>query len=345
MSPPSSDHFSVRAIPSSGRGVIASRSIPAGTVVLNSDAPAAHVIFRQYRKEVCAHCFEYDRGRTLPVRDNDTGKVYCTERCRERWLQGQGPLGVAAWQALHKFVQARGKALSNTDTIMATTAKPELDAINAAWREAESHAQLHSPKSSTSSKGNKKHQASANQSYMRQLDPDILGLFLSGILFYHNHSETWQDDVCSLAIDEQPYKSTEDLEAHCNSFVQLRTMLPVELLPSCASTVCQTLVDGGSHNAFGIRAGSEDGEEYMGYALYPSASYFNHSCDPNLMKRRLGSTWEFMAARDIRDGEECCITYLGGDEKELSVVRRRSRLKEVWGFGCMCERCLRELKA
>jgi hypothetical protein len=146
-------------------------------------------------------------------------------------------------------------------------------------------------------------------------------------------------------MDEEPYRSHHDLEAHCQAFLQLYSLIPQELLGSCTSCVCRTLASAGSHNAFGIRAGSEDGEEYMGYGIYPSASYFNHSCSPNIIKRRLGRTWEFMAGRDIEKGEECCITYLGGDEEDLNVLERRARLSVVWNFECMCKRCTGEAKS
>lgn len=80
----------------------------------------------------------------------------------------------------------------------------------------------------------------------------------------------------------------------------------------------------------------------MGWAIYPTASYFNHSCRPNINKRRIGSAWEFTTAESLPEGEQCCISYLGGDEKELTVTERRQRLKEAWGFTCMCQRCQHE---
>ncbi|KAK5705280.1 Histone-lysine N-methyltransferase set-6 [Elasticomyces elasticus] len=92
-----------------------------------------------------------------------------------------------------------------------------------------------------------------------------------------------------------------------------------------------------------MRSG-EDGEEYMGYAVYPSSSYFNHSCSPNVAKQRVGNAWRFWVIEDVRKGEQLCISYLGGDEKDLSVDERRARLAEVWGFVCECARCQSEAK-
>ena len=143
-------------------------------------------------------------------------------------------------------------------------------------------------------------------------------------------------------MDDTPYRSPFDLDAHINSFSQLTAIAPADILPSITPEACQILINAASHNSFGIRSGGEDGDEYLGYALYPDASYFNHSCSPNVAKTRVGDVWEFRASKDIDAGNECCITYLGGDEKELNVEQRRQRLKEHWGFECMCVRCKEE---
>lgn len=347
MSPPISEYFKVQSIPNAGRGVVASQRIQTGTVILDSEAPAAHVIFRPYRKEVCAHCFEYDRGRTLSTRDNATGKVFCSDRCQSRWLEVQTNLGTEAWQALHQFVQTKSKAITNVSSVQSEIAKPDRETITNAWIKAERQAQLHlqqalSPRHPGTRANRKPKNKLLNQPWANQVDANILGFLLAGVLFHYHDLEQWQEDLLCLAMDEEPYKSAEDLEAHCNSFVQLSNIIPNGLSSSCAATICRTLASAASHNAFGIRSGSEDGEEYMGYALYLSPNYFNHSCTPNILKRRIGSSWEFQTARDVQPGEECCITYLGGDEKDLTVAERKSRLREVWGFECVCERCQRE---
>ena len=182
--------------------------------------------------------------------------------------------------------------------------------------------------------------ASLNQT---RIDPDILSFLLSGILFHQSHPSSWHEELAPLAMDFQPYKSGLDLLVHCNSYLQLCSLnLPPSILLSCTPSICRSLAEAGSHNAFGLRSGSEDGEEYVGYAIYPSASYFNHSCNPNVRKGRKGRAWVFEAAREIAVGEECCITYLGGDERDLNVGQRRQRLRENWGFDCACVRCREE---
>lgn len=332
MTLPGSEVIKVSDIPNAGRGIIASRPISKNTLLIRSNPPVAHVIFREYRKEVCAQCFLYDRGRTLPIRHNDTGKVFCTSDCEDRWLEEEGELGLPAWQALQAFIQSRSKAMNNHNVLLLED-KPDQETMQNAWTKADER----SRKIRES-----KRKPNARTQPPRSVDPDVLSYLLSGILFFYRHAEKWNEDVLNLAVGPTPYRDSLDLEAHCNSFVQLAFFLPPELSSCCTSELCQALVSATSHNSFGIRSGSDEGEEYMGYALYPDASYFNHSCSANVVKKRIGSVWEFRAAKDIGEGEQCCITYLGGDEYDLTVIARRARLKVHWGFECMCERCLKE---
>ncbi|KAM0722289.1 hypothetical protein Q7P37_001730 [Cladosporium fusiforme] len=347
--PPTSDIFTVQDIPGAGRGVLAQQPTPADTHVLTSPRPAAHVIFRQYRKEVCAHCFGYDRGRTLPVKDSDTGKVFCTEGCKQQWKEDEGSLGVEAWQGLETFVRSRSKAIVSTLSEHSVGAKPGEQAVLATWEEAEEIASMHrkarcsgASNSGPGIKADKEYRKSLHHVWTQLVDPDIMAYLLSGIIFHNQFPEQYESEVATLAMDPEPYKDNADLEAHCNAFLQLIATVPRALVPSCTTQVCQALSNAGSHNSFGIRAGGDDGEEYMGYSLYPEASYFNHSCAPNISKKRVGRQWQFQTARDVAGGEQLCITYLGGDEKDMTVKERRDRLKGVWGFECMCERCRQE---
>ncbi|KAK0889107.1 Histone-lysine N-methyltransferase set-6 [Friedmanniomyces endolithicus] len=315
MSPPASDLFSVKTIPGAGRGIIASRDISEDTTVLNSEPPVAHVLFREYRKEVCAHCFLYDRGRTLRVKDHDTGKVFCSASCQQEWL-------------VH------------------TDHRPDIEDVDRRWEKAQGEADEYvRTRSDTSNALDDTGRKQAKGAVASSTDPDIVGYLLSGILYHDQQPDRWREAVMTLAMHDEPYATTHDLEAHCNSFVQLSSSMPVSLLRSCTVQVCRALAAVSSHNAFGIRSGGEDGEEYMGYGVYPSASYFNHSCRPNVAKQRVGNVWKFWVTEDVRQGEELCISYLGGDEKDLNVRQRRGHLREVWGFICECARCQREGKA
>lgn len=346
MGSPASDLFTIQDIPDAGRGVIATRPIEADTLVLTAPCPAVHVIFRQYRKEVCAQCFHYDRGRTLKVRDNSIGKVFCSIQCQQEWIVEQGDAGIEAWRALQTYVTSKAKAVSDASNQITVDQKPDQESIGRAWKQAAEFAQRvrrnniqHESNGHADDHGNRK---GSHQTWSQHINPDVLGYILSGVLFNQQHPQEWQNEVIVLATDPTPYSTISDLESHCNSFVQLATILPDDVLPSLEPDLCRTLAEVSSHNAFGIRSGGEDREEYMGYSLYPSASYFNHSCEPNIGKQQIGRQWLFKASRPVSKNEQLCISYLGGDEKDLSITERRSRLKSQWGFECMCQRCVRE---
>ncbi|KAK5689316.1 Histone-lysine N-methyltransferase set-6 [Elasticomyces elasticus] len=248
--------------------------------------------------------------------------------------------GCLAWRSLYTTTQASGKSKKNHDIDPAgTDTRPSSADIARSWMEAKVEAQQHGDLASTHAR--RKHTKPVPA---HSLNSDILGFLLSGILFHCQHPDQWQEDVLTLAMHDQPYATHDELRAHCNSYVQLAKNLSTELLPNCTTEICQALVAASSHNAFGIRSGSEDGEEYMGYAVYPSSSYFNHSCSPNVAKQRVGNAWRFWVIDDVGKGEQLCISYLGGDEKGLSVEERRARLTEVWGFVCECARCQWEAK-
>lgn len=94
-------------------------------------------------------------------------------------------------------------------------------------------------------------------------------------------------------------------------------------------------------NSFGIwETPITPDSENLGSAMYPSASYFNHSCEPNMLKIRQGRTLRFVTSRDIQKGDELCINY--GDTNR-NLGERRQMLKDWWGFHCDCIRCRREL--
>lgn len=50
--------------------------------------------------------------------------------------------------------------------------------------------------------------------------------------------------------------------------------------------------------------------KYIGVQLFPTASYFNHSCDSNVRVVQTGTLLTFTARRDISQGEELCISYI-----------------------------------
>ena len=124
---------------------------------------------------------------------------------------------------------------------------------------------------------------------------------------------------------------------------QLTAFLENNLPPTLRHLITSTafpLLSRHLSNSFGIwELPITPDSENLGSAMYPSASYFNHSCNPNVAKVREGRIVRFVTSRDVEEDEELCISY-GHTERELE--ERRQVLKEWWGFECDCSRCTRE---
>ena len=78
-----------------------------------------------------------------------------------------------------------------------------------------------------------------------------------------------------------------------------------------------------------------------GSSLFVLQSKINHACAPNakLVCAFTDATIDIVAERDLRRGDEICISYIGPG---LGRVRRRQLLRTNYGFGCVCSLCSSE---
>jgi hypothetical protein len=348
---PTSPLFEVRQTARSGRAVFATQDIPEDTLIWHCDDIALYVIIRDYHREVCGECFGYEHGRDLRIREASVGFAFCSIGCWTRWKERTGAVGVQAWTAVETLV--RGRSKEDADMAEIGLPRPGVEDIDEAWKAAEVQAALiriaraSDPKSVAGGdagrgegiKATKQHRKALQKAVMQRISPEILSFCLSGILWKYNNPQLWET-LLALADDDTPYLDAENLAAFTNSYLHLLAILPLELLASFDRRMLFLLSSRDAHNAFGIRSLEDEGSEYFGYGCWPAASYFNHSCGPNVEKRREGRAWSFRAGRDIRSGEELCITYLSGQERQSSREERKKMLKENWGFDCACLRCV-----
>ena len=97
-------------------------------------------------------------------------------------------------------------------------------------------------------------------------------------------------------------------------------------------------------NSFGLYTflydGHKEHRQGFGLALYPSAVYFNHGCDPNIGRYYASNgNMEFFAIKEIKEGQEALITYIDTD---LAIANRKMTLKDHFHFDCTCTRCISE---
>ena len=336
--------FTITETQSAGRGAFPISSLPAGTRLLATNIIPAHVILREYRKEVCGQCFTYEHGRAIKIRDGRLGIYFCSEACQLGWRASATDAEIAAIESIESFVKNKSKTLKSPvyDGVNggflpdASSVRPSVEQINYSWNSISSTADF--IRRARAGSQAKPHRRALQAVLTVPPSPNVLSFLLSAILTHALRPDAWRR-LTQLVPDEIPYSSPTDLENNVYAYLQLLALLPTDLLPHVQPKTCRTVVERDSHNSFGIRSIDDDGDEYFGYALWPEASFFNHSCGPNVAKKRTGRSWEFWLLRDVKAGQELTISYLGGEENELGFAERRRRLRNTWGFECQCERC------
>ncbi|KAJ8502172.1 hypothetical protein ONZ45_g11892 [Pleurotus djamor] len=337
MGSPLSPVFAVKETPSAGRGAFATQVISAGAIIHVADDLATHVLLREYRGEVCWECFAYDRGKKLKIRDMVHGFAFCSRECEGSWGMRLDGVGLEGWASVEKLLKTK-KNEDRDET--ADQTRPTLCVIEGAWKDAEEKAasilRARFPSPTTTKKDRTTFQRALVVADPRSVD--IIGFQLHTILTRYSTPLLWSS-ILDLAEESRPYLSFRSLQSHVNSYLHLVAILPEVLLPLVTPETLRTIEAHEVHNSFGIRSLEDNGSEFFGYGVWPGASYFNHSCSPNVSKKRVGRTWVFHASRELPVGTELRISYLGGDEDTLTTEERRTLLKNAWGFECACERC------
>ncbi|KAG9564882.1 SET domain-containing protein, partial [Aureobasidium melanogenum] len=349
MSAPASLHastiFAVRETAESGRGVYATQFIPKGTLLFETAEIAASVIYREYWKEVCSQCFLYDRGRNWRIRDAKAGLAFCSEECQKIW-KNDGVNNEEAAIAIEGLGKTGQSNTSDPDEDPEhLLPRPTVQEIDAAWATAEERA-MKIRAARTSMKPSKPERRLLTQILATPPIRGVIAYQLPALLTVANSPSLWSD-VLILESETMPYISPADLKFQITSYHHLLACAPLSLLDHITASNLRTLAAKSSHNVFNIWSQDLDedtsgGSECLGYGLWTAASYWNHSCGPNIRKRREGRMWKFWADRDVEVGEALCISYLGGDEKHMTRSERREKLKEHWKFDCACARCQEE---
>ncbi|XP_037088056.1 SET and MYND domain-containing protein 4-like [Pollicipes pollicipes] len=81
-------------------------------------------------------------------------------------------------------------------------------------------------------------------------------------------------------------------------------------------------------------------EERIATAIYPSASYMNHACDPSIINSFWERTLIVRNVKPLRAGEEVFHCYGPHHARAPPDVRRRE-LQEQYHFTCPCRHCTR----
>lgn len=320
------------------------KDIPKGTALLETSTPAAWVIYDEYVKEVCAQCYAYDRGMAWKIRDALKGIVFCSLDCQETWMLEIPHDQSVARDRIQMLLKRKRKQHHHIkEGLVQKTMSAERHWTNTEImaEEIRTCREILQP-----NKKQRKTLQAAQDNFMETLeDPYVVWYMFEGLVHPISHLDNWEA-LEQLVEDELPYKEVGDLGKNAQAYLMLLAVVPRTLLPYITQAAVRSLQAHSSHNVFGLRSLDEGGEEgdagseCFGYGLWPVASYWNHSCAPNVQKQRRGRMWKFWASRNIARGEELCISYLGGDERDDDLNERKKKLKGVWGFDCGCSKCL-----
>lgn len=305
--PSTGSFYSIKKTEDRGRAVYACRFIPSGSTILIASEPFVSVIKEKFKREVCAWCFKYQHGKYCPVRhpETRTGVNFCSIGCLQDWTQRD--LG-------GKLAEVLASLRTNGARKVIAPKCIEFDMKYA--------------------------------SAIDEFPLDQTKLVASAIVQRSRSNEkpldrlVW-DDV--LQLQPGVFDDEIDLPSEVKQITPfLKLYLPQEFAPLIESTAYPFLSRHLS-NSFGVwELPISPDSEHLGSVMYPSASYFNHSCDPNVAKVRQGRIVLFVTSKDVQPGEELCISY---GHTERQVLERRQVLRDWWGFTCNCSRCSQELES
>ena len=300
-----SPFFELRFTTHGGRSLFAIRDIEPGTRIHSTGGPFAHVIYKDYRKEVCAQCFAYSASDDAPPtvgacrtwsikwsRPGATTAWFCSEVCRDSWerdetaalLKGVDALLTKGQTATRKRFKSpeeevKVKAISLSCERSGDSTITQ-EAVNGTWERVEA---LVTCRAYLALCYSTLHLEDTELEIARSLAGAIVHRYCddhfpssdSTSKTRQNRSENWgqfvnlqTSELCNIRT--RPYI----LDAYLRIYVFLLGALPKHL-QKYTYTIREVLARG-TGNAFGIWDGDRR-DEMMGWGIWISASYFNHS--------------------------------------------------------------------
>jgi hypothetical protein len=332
--------------PGEGRCLVAARALCQGELLLASQ-PFGRVIAAPARRRWCAQCHGLSAREPLRVACRGAcGAAFCSQRCRER-AAGRHTEDACRARALLRIGRGSGAAAAAAgETQPSPPLPPPLHALDGECTQlalllldcATHHAaQL----AGCDDAGG----AAAEPGAPLALPPtlaDVAAMYTPPTDALDAAGLTvWPAKWAAVAAAVQAAALAACGAAACPPAAALA------LLGGLDAAALASLASKDLSNSFGLwdRGGAcvEALHRSGGYALFPSASLFNHSCVPNVFHEHTrtpagGGLLVFRALCDVAAGEALNIRYVdpsGGD------AERRAAFTGTWGFACACARCER----
>ncbi|KAL6944925.1 hypothetical protein ACO0QE_002367 [Hanseniaspora vineae] len=356
-----SQYYTIKKTSYGGRAVFASVDIPKGTRVLCCEKPLAHSINIDFKKECCYYCFSYFADeRSLKFKILECDLWFCSEKCLDKFEQEcKNKSGLfetfKELKTLFSLIQKKKKVPNlihcfDDDKINPTTLAIEesWDKINSEWIPSVDK---------LGHNNNKKLQFLNLESFTEQEYTECRYVFqcLTNLVEVCSKNTNQGTNLQKLFMELQSNEletitgSPHELFMHLKVFkicyvVLAHTKLSQKI--KLSTKLFRHIMGSESANSFGIweideNLDSED-REFLGTSLYPEASYFNHSCFPNIDRKRDGSSLNFTTNMDVKKNEQLCVQYGGLVASKMPFQIRQQQLYEKWYFKCLCISCEKE---
>jgi len=314
--------FRVDASPGAGMACFAVKNLFKSELILTVQQPVACVVIGKYRKEVCAWCYSYAFGSIHKIKlavARGRGVVwFCQLSCRDSWMKNVGKVG---WEAISAFEEGLGR--TGAQTAMCSDTPCDLERIESLWETA-----LQEGDRIRAQRLTKPRRIPKTGTLPPEVDIDEARFILSSCITF-SRSEYSIGDVLNLVPTLTPYtNSTNTVHLHIKIYHYILSVLPITspILDFVSPVNIMSLMTRDAGNSWGVWDQSLVGEELFAYCMYPQASLFNHSCDPNVSKERIGRVYQFRASNNLPLGSELNVNYLGKLESELSWQGRQEIL-------------------
>lgn len=337
------DRLCIQETEGAGRGVFATASIPSNSVILQA-SPYCQVILYEFRKEVCAYCFAYN-GRNFKVKIEGSGLWFCSETCLGRWneMDNNGTIfKVLKAVEVYRVSTKRKHRRANPDpieegqiNIPSDDERSDQELIDHLWTFIPTTHEFKDENIDSYDIDQIKFIVMACARRDEEGWTDLMKLQSSEVSFFKQSQEK----------ENKPTKISQALLHHIHLFTIFHKITTLD------SDLFRAVLYRDIGNSFGIHeVPLHPDSEFLGWALYPSASFFNHACWPiaNVNKTRRGRVMEFqVGSESLQPSQQVTISY-GGDEGAQrhdgeDGNARRARIKEGWMFDCRCEKCTSEM--
>ncbi|QLL30978.1 hypothetical protein HG536_0A07930 [Torulaspora globosa] len=356
-----SPFFQVRQTEFGGRGCFSIVQLKKGAVVLEANDSVGACIAHEFRKEVCHSCFSYRNGANMKFKlkyadiahllkpgvkisekaFNGAGLWFCSESCKLEYLTQPHIVElIECYDVLLRTLKIMQKKTADQKQ----EPDPQVmsaEIIDRAWLEI-NNSWIPKVERTKPTKRLNELPFIAEEEYN-------CARFVARTLFSLKHLDPLSKTMTTFwTLQSNELSKISRFPVLLNFqiavFKSLYVLLPEIIRKDLSTELFRHIMGSEYGNSFGIWEEQKvpENREFLGYSVFPRASYFNHSCDPNITKSRVGRTMLFTLNRDVPKDEPLCIDY--SSLLDQPVVQRRQLLRENWFFDCLCGRCILELQ-